>query len=46
MTKCDFCTKSMNGKCWWTLQVYAKEKCCLEAIKRMTEALKNVGING
>ena len=45
MTKCDFCTKSSpNGKCYWSSQS-CREDDCKEAIKLMTEALKNIGAN-
>lgn len=45
MIKCDFCTKSSsNGECRWSLQSL-REDDCREAIKAMTEALKNIGVN-
>ena len=45
MTKCDFCTKSTpDGKCYWSL-LSSREDDCNEAIERMAEALKNIGIN-
>lgn len=45
MTKCDFCTKSTpDGKCFWAMQG-SRESDCKKAIEKMTEALKNIGIN-
>lgn len=41
MTKCDFCPKYHNGKCFW-LSAVAATYDCEKAIKRMIEALQNV----
>lgn len=43
MTKCDFCTKFHNGKCYW-LSTLCAESDCKKAIELMTRALRGVGI--
>lgn len=44
MTKCDFCTLYDPKKgCFYVSQVARKDD-CLIAIKRMTEALRNIGV--
>lgn len=54
MTKCDFCTKydpkkgcyfSFCAKFCYFSFYSSREPYCKEAIDRMTEALKNIGIN-
>lgn len=42
MTKCDFCTRYHNDKCYW-LSAMAATSDCERAIKRMTKALQNIG---
>lgn len=44
MTKCDFCTKSHEGKCFWTFQS-EREADCKEAIELMIKTLSNININ-
>lgn len=40
MTKCDFCTKSINGECTVTIEAF-REDYCLKAIGLMIQALVN-----
>jgi len=44
MTKCDFCTKYHNGKCFWT-SASAATSDCEKAIKLMIKTLQNIGID-
>lgn len=39
MTKCDFCPKYVNGKCWW--KSITREHDCQRAIAKMIEVLKD-----
>lgn len=43
MTKCDFCTKFHNGKCFWSNALLASTD-CEKAINSMTKALRNIDI--
>lgn len=44
MTKCDFCIKSHEGKCFWNFQS-ERETDCKEAIKLMIKTLSNINLN-
>ena len=42
MTKCDFCTKYHNGKCYWSSSMAASLD-CEKAIERMIKVLQSIG---
>lgn len=42
MTKCDFCTRYHNCRCYW-ISAMATTLDCERAIKRMIKALQNIG---
>lgn len=41
MTKCDFCPKSYEGKCYWNSQPFREED-CKKAIELMIKALSKL----
>lgn len=41
MTKCDFCTRYHNGKCYWRSTMAAASD-CERAIKRMIKAFQSI----